>query len=236
MDYQKHYNNLMNTRILLKKERYELKKQGQYFEGHHILPKYLGGKGTSHNGVNHANIVFLTAREHFLAHWLFWKIKRDRQSALAFHKMMSNNKNQNRKLSSRGYEEAKLAFSITNKGNDYWKHVKNRPKITPERKLAQSIAMKGRHTGEKNPFFGKKHDQESRRKISEKTKKRDVEKFANYKGFKLVYLNGVFVAEFKRSKDIAEFIGSSHSNVRHVLGGKQKTAKGYNIYYKNQVQ
>lgn len=235
MDYQKHYNNLMNTRILLKKERYELKKQGQYFEGHHILPKYLGGKGTSHNGVNHPNIVFLTPREHFLAHWLFWRIKRDRQSALALHKMMSNNKNQNRKLSSRGYEEAKLAFSITNKGNDYWKYIKNRPEITPERKLAQSIAMKGKFSGEKNPFFGKKHTKESRIKISEKSKNKPVEKYSNYKGSKVLYKDGVFIAEFKKSKDLAEFINSSHSNVRHVLAGNQKTVKGYNVYYKSQL-
>jgi hypothetical protein len=47
--------------------------------------------------------------------------------------------------------------------------------------------------------------------------------------------DGVVLAEFKSSKEVAKFIGSSHSNVRHVLGGTQKTAKGYNIIYKNNL-
>jgi hypothetical protein len=66
----------MKSRLLLKKERYEQKKNAVYFEGHHIIPKYLGGTGSSSKGLYNSNIVYLTAREHFLAHWLFWRIKR----------------------------------------------------------------------------------------------------------------------------------------------------------------
>ena len=233
MDYQKHYNNLMCTRLLLKKERHTERKNGSYYEGHHIVPKYLGGTGISFNGLNNDNIVYLTAREHFLAHWLFWRIKRDRQSALAFHKMMSNNKKQNRIKSSRAYEEARLAFSETNKGNDYWKYVKKKQDFTPERRLAHSNVMKGRFSGEKNYFYGKTHTLESRKKISEKAKNRDCFHYKSNKGIKVLMKDGVVIGEFKSSKGIALYIESSHSNVRHVLGGAQKTAKGYNIYYKN---
>jgi hypothetical protein len=110
--------------------------------------------------LNNSNIVLLTAREHFLAHWILWKIYRDRQTALAFHKMMSINNNQNRVLSSRGYEEARLAFRETNLGNQYGKGKKK--VISEEQKLRQSELMKGRYDGENNPFYGRKHSQETK--------------------------------------------------------------------------
>jgi hypothetical protein len=163
MDYKKIYDDLMQSRLSIKKERYVQKKQGVYFEGHHIIPKSKGGLGTSHNGVNHPNIVFLTAREHFLAHWLLWRIYRDRSSALAFHKMMSINASQDRVKSSKGYEEARSAFSETNKGNQYGKgQVKI---ISEEQKRRQSDLMRGRHSGENNPFYGKKHSIETIAKL-----------------------------------------------------------------------
>jgi len=50
---------------------------------------------------------------------------------------------------------------------------------------------------------------------------------------KIVIKDGVILGEFKESNDIAKFIGCSHSNIRHVLAGHQKSAKGYTIQYKN---
>ena len=41
---------------------------GTYWEGHHILPKCLGGKGSTR--AKHPNIIRLTAKEHFIAHKL----------------------------------------------------------------------------------------------------------------------------------------------------------------------
>ena len=45
----------------------------------------------------------------------------------------------------------------------------------------------------------------------------------------IILKNDIIVAEFESSEDVAKFIGCSNSNVRHVLSGKQKTAKGYII-------
>jgi hypothetical protein len=233
MNYKKIYDDLMESRLLLKLERFKDKTQGVYFEGHHIIPKSKGGQGNSSKGLNHPNIVLLTAREHFLAHWLLWRIHRDRSSALAFHKMMSSNNHQKRNKSSRGYEEARLAFSETNKGNQYGK---GKTKIiSEEQKRNHSILMKGRYSGEANPFYGKIHNDESRRKISENAKLRCGNKSVNYKGIKQIFLNGDLIAEFDTSQEVAKFIGCSHGNVRHVLGGKQKTAKGFEIKYKQLV-
>lgn len=227
MDYNKIYNDLMTSRLILKKERIKLKKKGKYFEGHHIIPKCKGGTGNSHRPKNNSNIVLLTAREHFLSHWLLWKIYGDRQMALAFHKMMSTSNKLKRITSSRGYEEARNAFKITNKGNQYGKG-KTRV-ISEEQKRKQSEKMKGRYIGEDNPFFGKKHTSETINKIKEKRKGLEKEKIWNYLGKKVVLKNGEIVGTFDTAKEVAKFIGCSYSNVRHVLGGNQKTAKGYEI-------
>jgi len=186
MNYQKIYDNLMSSRMDLKKSRHSLRKNGEYFEGHHIIPKSKGGTGCSTSGLNNDNIVYLTAREHFLAHWLLWRIYRDRSSALAFHKMMSNNRNQNRINSSKGYEEARIAFSETKKGNQYGKGQKKI--ISEEQKKKISELMKGKRTGIENSFFGKKHSEETRKIMSEKAKNRE-RPVSNV--LKVVFKNGV---------------------------------------------
>jgi hypothetical protein len=48
---------------------FDFKNKGLYFKGHHIIPKYLGGKGYSRSW-DHSNIVHLTIKEHVLAHYL----------------------------------------------------------------------------------------------------------------------------------------------------------------------
>ena len=223
----------MSSRLSFKSERLVLKKNGSYFEGHHIIPKYKGGSGNSNRPKNNPNIVLLTAREHFLAHWLLWRIYRDRQTSLSFHKMLSKNKNQNRITSSRGYQEARESFRLTNIGNQYGK---NKTKIiTDEQKKKQSLLMKGRYVGDKNPFFNKKHNKESKEKIRKSREGMNKDKIWNYNGKKIILKNNIIIAEFDNSEDVAKFIGCSHSNVRHVLSGKQKTAKGYVIKNSNSL-
>jgi hypothetical protein len=221
----------MSTRLEIKSNRIQLKKKGHYFEGHHIIPKCKGGDGNSSRPKNCKNIVLLTAREHFLSHWLLWKIYGDRQMALAFHKMMSISKKTNRIISSIGYEEARVAFRKTNIGNQYAKGVVK--VISEEQKRNHSKIMKGKYDGEKNPFFNKKHTEESKQKIRESRTGINKEKIWNYFGKKIVLKDGIIIGYFETSQEIAKFIGCSHSNVRHVLGGTQKTAKGYVIKHMN---
>lgn len=61
---------------------------------------------------NEDNLISLTAREHFLAHWLLWRIYRSKEMAFAFFGMCSwkNKKSQREIPSSRAYSEAKIAF------------------------------------------------------------------------------------------------------------------------------
>lgn len=233
MDYKKIYDNFMQDRLEKKSERLLQKKNGDYFEGHHIIPKSKGGTGNSSRPKNNPNIVLLTAREHFLAHRLLWRIYKDRSTALAFHKMMSINKNQNRITSSKGYEEARLAFRLTNIGNQYGKGKKR--VVSEEQRKKHSIIMKGKFSGDKNPFYNKKHSEETKDKIRKSRKGLNQDKIWNYIGKKILLKDGLIVAEFDTSQEVAKFIGCSHSNVRHVLSGKQKTAKGYQIKHNKQL-
>lgn len=63
MDYQKVYNNIINNR--------KQKAFNGYTEKHHIIPKSLGGKD------NKANLVELSAREHFICHLLLTKMYKE---------------------------------------------------------------------------------------------------------------------------------------------------------------
>jgi hypothetical protein len=83
-----------------------------YKEKHHIIPRCLGGSDDP------SNLIFLTAREHFVAHWLLTKIvfgpsKYKMEHAL--YAMSRVSKCQERKLSSLEYERCRLAKSIAMK-------------------------------------------------------------------------------------------------------------------------
>ena len=106
MNYQWHYDQLMITR------KSRIPEKGQYYERHHILPRSMGGDNSSEN------LVTLTAREHFLAHWLLWRIHRNREMGFAFWNMCNGNKKQSRVTSSRIYLEAKEASSFARKNSD----------------------------------------------------------------------------------------------------------------------
>jgi hypothetical protein len=110
----------------------------EYKEKHHIIPKSLNGPDESFN------IVSLTAREHFICHWLLTKMvtgKRNQWKMInALGLMMwKENKNQKRyKVNSRTYELLKQKHS------EY-----------------KSWA----NSGEKNGMFGRKWTEEQKEKI-----------------------------------------------------------------------
>jgi ribosomal protein S27AE len=122
MDYMLHYNRLIETRKTLSRS----KKEG-YFELHHIVPKCYGGSNKPDN------LVLLTAREHFLAHWLLWRANRDKKSAAMFNAMTRTSKNQFRIKSGRGYEEAKLAGVFSQQGKVLSEEVKLKIKLNNAR-------------------------------------------------------------------------------------------------------
>lgn len=74
MDYKRIYDSLMSKAV----ERAWNKRSMQLLERHHIVPKSAGGK----NGKE--NLVYLTPREHFVAHKLLWKYCPTRANLFAY--------------------------------------------------------------------------------------------------------------------------------------------------------
>jgi hypothetical protein len=77
LDYTKIHDSIIKRSILLNNDRQtEKKKHNLYYEKHHIIPKCMGGSNTRDN------IVYLTAREHFIIHLLLCKIHADKSDAI----------------------------------------------------------------------------------------------------------------------------------------------------------
>jgi hypothetical protein len=82
-----------------------------FSEKHHITPRCLGGTNEPEN------ILRLPARAHIICHYLLHKAyPQNRALAKAFAMMAVEKKGQDRKLSSRMYEQSKLARSNALKG------------------------------------------------------------------------------------------------------------------------
>ncbi len=175
MNYKKIYDDLMQSRLLMKEARISARKTGEYFEAHHIVPASMGGDG-KRTDYRHSNIVILTAREHYIAHALLFLIYRTREMITSFHLFctIKNGKNYNYKVSARMYE--------------FLKQERSRIGVSDETKIKMSVKLKGRtvseetkeklrksHTGKKlseihrlnmsKSRTGKTHSEETKEKL-----------------------------------------------------------------------
>lgn len=100
MNYEKNYYDYINY---IK----SIDRNLDYSEKHHIIPRCLGG--TDDND----NLVVLTAREHFLAHYLLTKIYPNNYKLIDAFRMMGvvNTKDQHRYINSRLYESKRKLFA-----------------------------------------------------------------------------------------------------------------------------
>lgn len=152
-----------------------------YYEKHHIIMKSMGGSNDP------SNIVMLTAKEHFIAHYLLWKIyqyhdnlKFRRSAGGAFHCLckMVNQRLKRLTVSSRSFEEARIAWSESKKGistgpRSQETRLKISEKLSGKKKSAAHCEnLKLNHKG----MTGKKHAPETGQKIalSNTGKKRSI--------------------------------------------------------------
>jgi len=146
-----------------------------YSENHHILPKCLGGTNDKNN------LVRLTAREHFLCHWLLTKMTSGKQRYKMLHaawQMMicdSNSKNKRYRPPARIYEKIRIQRNIELKSirgpeHPHYGKPGNRKGIptSDATKLLLSSIKKGKPTWNK----GIPRDEITKQKISVTRKER----------------------------------------------------------------
>ena len=68
-----------------------------YTEKHHIIPRSLGGTN------DESNLITLSGRQHYIAHWMLWKAYRGKM-ALAF-KFMNHDGKHARRINSKIFEQ-----------------------------------------------------------------------------------------------------------------------------------
>ncbi|QBQ78513.1 homing endonuclease [Escherichia phage vB_EcoM_KAW1E185] len=141
MNYQKIYNDLISRA----QAREPL---SEYKETHHIIPRCMGGSDDKEN------LVELTGREHFIAHWLLCKIYDTPGLKKAFGLMCLTGKNRSYKISSQLYELGRRRLSEAAIGREV--SIETREKI--------SRALKGRK-------FTKEHLARMRKPKTEEAKK-----------------------------------------------------------------
>jgi hypothetical protein len=113
-----------------------------YTETHHIKPRSLGGTDDIHN------LVKLTAREHFICHWLLTKMTtgKDRAKMIyALNGMKRSNKFAQRYetlITSRVYENLKKEFSIVHSATMSGRRANNKGKPMSEEQKAKIRATK----------------------------------------------------------------------------------------------
>jgi len=178
--YSKCYYNIINR---AKSRNFFTKQQANeslgYVEKHHILPKKLGGTNDK------SNLVFLTAREHFICHLLLIKMttgKQYHQMVYALGMMMVVTGNQDRYIpNSRTFETIKMqvasTISIQNSGKKrsqefrkYMSKIKTgvpNPKIAGDNHPSRQEGYVSKISGKNHYNFGKKQSDESNIKRKE---------------------------------------------------------------------
>ena len=178
-----------------------------YTERHHIIPQSLGGTNDA------ANLTNLTAREHFVCHWLLTKIHTTGEEHWkmlnAFRMMRAENPRQQRyqtKITARVYENLKKEYAEL-----------------------QSVMRSGKGNG----FYGKTHTKEARQKISDANKGRvqpleeKARQIAAITGRKRAPFNNEWLAKLKENHKSKQpgFNGSLSEDTRRKIGDKIRGRK-----------
>ena len=127
-----------------------------YFELHHVIPKSMGGSNIK------SNLVCLTAREHYLIHWLLYKIYKNKQMAFAWYRMTHG------KSSVERYTSASFIYARKARSEEMSK-LFNGKKLSEEHKEKLSIAKRGKTYSEigrgESPLIGRNLSEDHKRKV-----------------------------------------------------------------------
>ena len=163
-----------------------------YTESHHIIPRSLGGLDTDDN------LVDLTAREHFICHWLLVKMhsgKNRTKMVYALRMMRAEKQGQQRyktKITARVYASIKEEYSTI-----------------------ASYAFSGKGNG----MYGKHHTEETKRRISQANKGR--KQTAEEKEKQIKAITGRKRKPF--SQEWINKLKDAHSGENNSMYGKKHT-------------
>ena len=135
---------------------------------HHKFPRSFSKKDGVDVDNDEDNLVSLSLADHFRVHYYLWKCAKKGyrgMMAQAFtfmrKKMVAYASDETIEQLAKDYENAmKEATEVKSKAN-------KGKKRSEETRRKMSEAMKGKHTGENNPFYGKHLSEEQKKKLSE---------------------------------------------------------------------
>ena len=207
-----------------------------YTENHHILPKCMDGTD------NPDNLVKLTGREHFLAHWLLYKIHGTPTLAYAWNAMCINSHSNSERYTSKSFEYARIAsgkaqsLRISGTGHHlYGTHHTEETKA----KISRANKGKSKHSPEAKAIrrqwvidgvtgmTGKNHSEESKLKISRARK-------GKY-GIPVIRISLDGDTKYYSTSGITSDDGFDPSAITKCCKGIYKTHKGYSWKYADQV-
>lgn len=140
------------------KARGQWRPPSEYWEGHHIIPKCLGGLG--HARQKHSNIIRLTAAEHFIAHKLLAELFPDNPKLVyAFWAMCTISKSAKIVTA----EEYQIARELRSK--TIGMAVQNKLLGVSADELTRNNHSK-KQAGDLNGFFGKTHSKSTKQKLA----------------------------------------------------------------------
>lgn len=189
------YMKLMDSRKKITRKR----KDGNCYESHHVVPKSLGGSN------HHSNLILLTPREHFISHLLLVKMtigSQKKSMTYALVRFLGKNINSNRyKINSRIYQSIVENNRIFTSGKN--NPMFNKPcyyAMTEDEKQKWKSNISAGISGDKNPFYGKKHSKKTKEILSKNRSQPILVKF--YDGSQV---------QFSQYKYLGTYIGKSEA-------------------------
>lgn len=161
--YKWYYSIIENALIQNRKKINPSNPKYVYYEMHHILPSCMFPEYKSLKK-NPWNKVLLTAKEHFVCHLLLPKFvvldNHRFKTTHALYAMVNQNNSQQKRNNSKMYEYAKTQMI----------KIRSDPSASLQWRKKLSIASKTSNhmigkTGDKNPFYGKTHNEKARQKM-----------------------------------------------------------------------
>ena len=156
-----------------------------YTEKHHIIPKSMGGSDTA------ANLVDFTAREHYIAHLLLWRMsmapKWHNKMTMALHMMVNGSGHGKQKLErskylmpSRLVEKYRLEWKehlseiMKGENNPFYgkTHSEETKELIRQRNAETKHIRSEKLKGENNGMYGKQHTEETKQYLSKTSKER----------------------------------------------------------------